>query len=121
LLFAFRQRNWLALNGDDLAMTVLRADLDPVCNELCRRLANDPYLSFALEPREVRALLSVRISAFVRIAAKGRKLFDGLLELGPVDDAAGVAAVFGRIILRMSLPPHRNGELFAIEPPGWLN
>lgn len=121
LLFEFRKRNNQALAGVDLSLTILDFKHDVAVDDLCRRLAEKPDLRLLEEPREVRALLSVRLAQLIGFLILEGHRFKALEELGPADDRTVFAFLVGRVLVQSRLPATEDGRLFSLARPERLN
>lgn len=121
LLFDFRKRNNQALAGVDLSLTILDFKHDTAVDDLCRRLADNPDLSLMEEPREVRALLSVRLAQLIGFLVLEGHRFKALKELGPADDRTVFGFLVGRVLARSRLPAGEDGRLFSLAKPDRLH
>lgn len=111
----FLQRRQQSLLGPDLALTRIDFGFNEAVDGLCLRLACEPDLEIASQPREVRALLSLRLVTIVVWATKRPPAFPPFTALGPLDDTAARATLFEHVLSTMRLHPSRHGQLLSSE------
>lgn len=94
--------------------TILDFSHNKMVDELCRRIADEPNLQLASEPRPLVALLAARLTVFM--ASTTAETDAELMRLAKApNDHELVSAVFRRFITKVKLPREWNG--LPYEPP----
>ena len=121
LLQAFVARRRLELAGPDLALTRIDFAFDDHVDALCRRLALEPDMKLARDPKEARVLLCCRIALLIHRLREDPDQFPALDPPGRPNDTAATAYVFALVLATALLPDAIDGQLFSSDRPLHLN